>query len=63
MTTTENDRGTTGWNRVQGLKAVAGGMIIIEGGRGAIKKRMVQIEKRTVRQLATKVSMMGAADN
>jgi hypothetical protein len=38
-------------------------MTIIEGGRGEIKKRMAQIKKRTVRQPATKVSMMGVADN
>ncbi len=34
-----------------------------EGGRGAIEKRTAQIQKRTVRWLATKVSMMGAVDN
>ncbi len=37
-------------------------MITIEGGRGAIKKKTAHIEKRTGRP-ATKVSMMGAADN
>jgi hypothetical protein len=44
-------------------------MTTIEGGRGAIKKRMVQIEKRmaqfkkkTMQRPATKVSMKGAAD-
>jgi hypothetical protein len=38
-----------GQDGVQGLKLVAGGMTTIEGVRGAIKKRMAQIEKRTVR--------------
>ncbi len=41
---------------------VAGGTITVERGRGAIKKRMAQIKKRTVRRPATKVSMMGVAD-
>ena len=38
-------------------------MATVEGGRGAIEKRMVQIEKRVVWQPAIKVSMMGVADN
>jgi hypothetical protein len=38
-------------------------MTIVEGGRGAIKKRTLQIKKRTAQRPATKVSMMGAADN
>jgi hypothetical protein len=45
------------------VKSGAGGMTTVEGGRGAIKKRTVQIEKRRVQRPATKVSMMGAADN
>ncbi len=52
-----------GHNEVHGLKAVAEGMTTIEGGRGEIEKRTAQIEKRMARRLATKVSMMGAADN
>jgi hypothetical protein len=49
--------------QVQGLKVVAGGMTTIEGGRWAIKQRTAQIKKRMVRRPATKVTMMGAADN
>jgi hypothetical protein len=52
-----------GHNGVKGLKAMAGGMTMVEGGRGAIEKRMAQIEERVAWRPATKVSMMGAADN
>ncbi len=45
------------------FKAVAEWITTVDGGRGAIKKRMAQIKKRTGRQPAKKVSMMGAADN
>jgi hypothetical protein len=38
-------------------------MVTIEGGRGAIKERMVQFEKRTMHWLAMKMSMMGVANN
>ena len=38
-------------------------MTTVEGGRGAIKKRIAQIKKRTAWRQATKVSMMEAADN
>jgi hypothetical protein len=31
---------------------MVGGMTTVEGGRGAIKKRMAQIKKRMVRRLA-----------
>jgi hypothetical protein len=48
---------------VQGLKAVVGGMATVEGGRGSIKKRMALTKKRMAWQLATKVSIMGVADN
>jgi len=49
--------------RVQGLKALVGGMTTIEEGRGAIKMMTAQIKKRTAQRPATKVSMIGAADN
>jgi hypothetical protein len=42
---------------------VVGWITTVNGGRGAIKKRMVQIKKRMAWQPAKKVSMMGAADN
>jgi hypothetical protein len=42
---------------------MVGGMTTIERRKGAIKKRMAQIKKRTVQRPAKKVSMMGAADN
>jgi hypothetical protein len=45
------------------FKAVAGLVTIFDGGKGAIKKRMAQIKKRTARRPAKKVSMIGAADN
>jgi hypothetical protein len=45
------------------FKAVAGWITIVDRGSVAIKKRTAQIKKRTVRQPAKKVSMMGAADN
>jgi hypothetical protein len=48
---------------VKTLKAVAGGMTTVEGGRGATKKNTVQIKKRAAWQPMTKVSMMGVADN
>jgi hypothetical protein len=34
-----------GHDRVQGLKAVAGGMTNVDEGRGAMEKRMTQIKK------------------
>jgi hypothetical protein len=42
---------------------VMGGMTTVEGGREAIKMRMVQIIKRTAWRLAKIVSVMGAADS
>jgi hypothetical protein len=42
---------------------MAGRITTIEGGTGAIKKRMAQIKKRMAQWPATKVSMMGAVDN
>jgi hypothetical protein len=48
---------------MQGLKVVVVGTTTVEGGRGAIKKRTAQIEKRMVQRPAMKVSMMGEADN
>ncbi len=48
---------------MQGLKVVVEGMTTVEGGRKAIEKRMVQIKKRTMRRPATKLSMMGVANN
>jgi hypothetical protein len=38
-------------------------MTTVEGGRGAIKKRTVQIKKRMVRWPVPKVLMKGVADN
>jgi hypothetical protein len=38
-------------------------MTTIEGERGAMDEKMVQIEKRMAQQPATKVSTMGASDN
>jgi hypothetical protein len=38
-------------------------MTTISGGRGAIKKKTAQIEKRTAWQPGMKVSMMGSANN
>jgi hypothetical protein len=45
------------------FKAVAGWITTVDGGRGAIKKRTAQINKRTAWRWVKKVSMMGAADN
>jgi hypothetical protein len=59
----DNTREQEGHNGVQELKAVAGGMTTIEGGKGTIEKKTVQIKKRMAQRLVTKVSMMGVADN
>jgi hypothetical protein len=45
------------------FKTVVGWITTVDGGRGAIKKRMAHINKRMVRGAAKKVSMMRAADN
>jgi hypothetical protein len=42
---------------------VAEWITTVDGGRGAIKKRMAQIKKRMARWPVKKVSMMGVADN
>jgi hypothetical protein len=47
---------TIGAQQCSRVKPVTGGMTTVEGGRGAIKKRMA-------RQPSTKVSMMREADN
>jgi hypothetical protein len=54
---------TRGAHQDARLKAVAGWITTIDGGRGAIKKRTAQIKKRTAWWPAKKVSMMEAADN
>jgi hypothetical protein len=63
MDETRPHKRTRGARRGARLNAVAGGMPSIEGGRGAIKKKTVQIKKSMVRQPTTKVSMMGVVDN
>ncbi len=54
---------TRGAQRDARFKAVAGWITTVDGGRGAIKKRMAQIKKRTAWRPAKKVSIMGVADN